>query len=96
MVCYEMYSRRTDITTPTVYLPMIESSLGIVGACLPLMKPILTEPRNRSIFSSIRTLISLNRTNEGEKQSEGYSDIEAGKTVMRRGLTVTHSTISLK
>ena len=28
--------------TPLVYWPMIESSLGIVGACLPMLRPLFT------------------------------------------------------
>ena len=32
-----------DMFTPTLYWPMVESSLGIVGACLPLLRPIISE-----------------------------------------------------
>ena len=45
-----------DLFTPTIYWPMIESSLGIVGACLPLLRPVVSEIASleslRSIFSS--------------------------------------------
>lgn len=30
----------TDMNTPMVYWAMIESSLGIVGACLPMFRPL--------------------------------------------------------
>ena len=30
------------MNTPLVYWPMIESSLGIVGACLPMLRPLFT------------------------------------------------------
>lgn len=35
-------SQITDINTPIVYLPMVESSFGIVGACLPMLRPLFT------------------------------------------------------
>ena len=31
---------RLDVLTPTLYWPMVEASLGIVGACLPSMRPL--------------------------------------------------------
>ena len=37
---------------------MVESSIGIVGACLPLLRPIITDTRARSILSSLRTMLS--------------------------------------
>ena len=32
----------TDTNSPQVYWPMIESSLGIVGACLPILRALFT------------------------------------------------------
>ena len=45
-----------DLFTPTLYWPMVESSLGIVGACLPLFRPIV-----KDIYPvrSIREIISF-------------------------------------
>lgn len=33
-------SQLADINTPIVYWPMVESSFGIVGACLPTFRPL--------------------------------------------------------
>ena len=35
-------SQYTDINSPIVYWPMIESSMGIMGACLPMLRPLFT------------------------------------------------------
>lgn len=45
-VVAETQSQNNDVTyilTPTLYWPMVESSLGVVGACLPSMRPIFTD-----------------------------------------------------
>ena len=52
------HSDDLDIMTPTVYWPMVESSLGIVGASLPLLRPVLVELVEGKTFNSIRSLIS--------------------------------------
>ncbi len=35
-------SQCTDMNSPIVYWPMIESSMGIMGACLPMLRPLFT------------------------------------------------------
>lgn len=37
----------TDFNTPIVYWPMVESSLGIVGACLPMLRPLFVGAPSR-------------------------------------------------
>ena len=37
----------TDLNSPLVFWPMIESSLGIVSACLPMLRPLFT-PKSTS------------------------------------------------
>ena len=73
---------RTDLLTPTVYWPMVESSLGIVGACLPLLRPIFTDTRAKNIFSSLRTLLSRpsSRSSSARTESLEYAKMEAGGT----------------
>lgn len=68
------------LLTPTVYWPMVESSLGIVGACLPLLRPIFTDTSAKSIFSSVRALISRSslRTDSADAPSLEYAKLEAG------------------
>ncbi|KAF6233129.1 hypothetical protein HO173_008673 [Letharia columbiana] len=70
----------TYLLTPTVYWPMVESSLGIVGACLPLLRPVFTDSPAKSIFSSLRAMISLSslRSNDARKPSGDYDKLEAG------------------
>ena len=42
-------------STPFIYWQMIESSVGIIGACLPMLRPICTE---YTVWSSIKTRLS--------------------------------------
>ena len=35
------------MTSPLVYWGMIESSFGIVGACLPMLRPLFTQESAR-------------------------------------------------
>ena len=55
------YANRSqiDMLTPTLYWPMIESSLGIVGACLPLMRPILQKISPHDVFRSLRSMFEF-------------------------------------
>lgn len=41
-------SQFTDMNTPLVYWPMVESSLGIVGACLPMLRPLFAVASSES------------------------------------------------
>lgn len=45
--------------TPTVYWPMVESSLGIVGACLPLLRPLFSRGSGGKGFGQVRDLRSV-------------------------------------
>lgn len=51
-------SLEADLLTPTLYWPMVESSLGIVGACMPLMRPIFSQT-SQSLLRSFRGMLSL-------------------------------------
>ena len=51
--------RKIDMLSPTLYWPMIESSLGIVGACLPLMRPVLQKIPPRDMFRSFRSMFEF-------------------------------------
>lgn len=59
---------------------MLESSLGIVGACLPLLRPIFTDTRAKSIFSSLRTMLSRSSSlsNSANAEAMEYVKMEAG------------------
>ena len=48
-----------DMLTPTLYWPMIESSLGIVSACLPLMRPIIQKISPQVVFRSLRSMFDF-------------------------------------
>ena len=59
---------------------MVESSLGIVGACLPLLRPMFTDTRVKSVFSSLRTMLSRSssRSNSANAEAMEYAKMEAG------------------
>lgn len=53
------YPLMKDLFTPTLYWPLVESSLGIVGACLPLYRPIISEIYPVRSIKEIITVPSL-------------------------------------
>lgn len=63
-----------------VYWPMVESSLGIVGACLPLLRPIFTDTPAKNIASSLRAMMSRSnvRTNSADTPSLEYANLKDG------------------
>ncbi len=48
--------------TPTVYWPMVESSLGIVGACLPLLRPLFSRGSESKGFGQVRNMRSVRQS----------------------------------
>lgn len=48
-----------DFTAPTIYWTMIESSLSIVSACLPTLRPLFHGHSPESMVRSVRSAISL-------------------------------------
>ncbi|KAG6993785.1 hypothetical protein G7Y79_00051g087050 [Physcia stellaris] len=71
-----------DVLTPTVYWPMVESSLGILGACLPSMRPVFTgcssrgfvrKLRSISYYSSSPSTTYHDRVEHGTRTSDGDS-----------------------
>ena len=59
---------------------MVESSLGIVGACLPLLRPIFTDVSAKELFSSLRAMMSRSslRSDNAHTESIEYAKSEAG------------------
>lgn len=59
---------------------MVESSLGVVGACLPLLRPIFTDTPAKNIFSSLRAMMSpsSNRSSSANTESLEYAKMEVG------------------
>ena len=55
-----------DLFTPTIYWPMVESSLGIVGACLPLLKPVVSD---FPVIQSFRSILSSRSTSRASSQN---------------------------
>ncbi|KAL8832109.1 MAG: hypothetical protein Q9191_000466 [Dirinaria sp. TL-2023a] len=63
-----------DITyeeTPMVYWPMVESSLGIIGACLPLMRPLFAGAASHGFMRHLHTFKS---SDEGSDTFWDHSD----------------------
>lgn len=46
-------------TAPTIYWTMIESSLSIISACLPILRPLFHGHSPESIVRSVRSILSL-------------------------------------
>ncbi|KAL8930017.1 MAG: hypothetical protein Q9172_000249 [Xanthocarpia lactea] len=46
----------TYVQTPIVYFPLVESSLGIVGACLPLMRPLFAGVTSRGFMRDLQSV----------------------------------------
>lgn len=65
---------QTYIVTPSIYWPMIESSLGIVGACLPLLRPLFPAASSAGFVRKLRSVniptIHFNDTKSEEDTSE--------------------------
>lgn len=59
---------------------MVESSLGIVGACLPLLRPIVTDTRAKNLFSSLRTMLLVSSSRPSSRMTESLEEakMEAG------------------
>lgn len=45
--------------TPTVYWPFIECTIGIIGACLPLFRPLFSSGSGSKGFGQVRNLRSV-------------------------------------
>ena len=57
---------------------MIESSLGIVGACLPLMRPIIQKMSPQDVFRSLRRMFEFSafRSNGSLKTTEANTTVD--------------------
>ena len=88
-----------DITwfeTPALLWPMIESALGIVGACLPLLRPLFAGTSTKGFMRNMRSVAIRTITGAEEpKPSEGsttavgsgsgFSGKKLGKTAVESG-----------
>ena len=58
----------TFIDTPLIYWPMVESSLGIVGACLPLLRPLFAgKSKGPVVVRQLRPVV-IPIIDEGEEE----------------------------
>ncbi len=55
----------TYLETPFVYWPMVESSLGIIGACLPQMRPLFASAAFQPLLGNLEALYSSTRKQIG-------------------------------
>ena len=58
----------TFIDTPIVYWPMIESGLGIVGACLPLLRPLFAGKSKGPVVVRKLQPVVIRHVDEGEEK----------------------------
>ena len=75
---------KIDMLTPTLYWPLIESSLGIVGACLPLMRPVIQKISPQDVFRSLRSMFqfSASRSNGSLKTKEAKTTLEIASSLI--------------
>ncbi len=66
--------------TPTVYWPMIESSLGIVGACLPLLRPIFSGASSKGFMRKLRMVDIPSDSSYQDPESSGGTGSTAAET----------------
>ena len=66
-----------DILTPTLYWPMIEASLGVVGASLPTMRPIAKRCIPEGSFQKLKSRTTSTWTLFGRRRSSSL-DLKAG------------------
>ncbi|KAI4127646.1 MAG: hypothetical protein LQ338_003094 [Usnochroma carphineum] len=45
-----------DLQTPLVYWPMVESAVGILGACLPLLRPLFAGAASRGFMRDLQSV----------------------------------------
>ena len=67
------------ILTPTIYWPMVESSLGIVGACLPLLRPLFPAASSPGFVRKLRSVNIPTIHFDDAKSEEGTSDVSFQK-----------------
>ena len=74
--------KSTDLETRLVYWPMVEASVGIVGACLPLLRPLFVGAASHGFMRSLKNvnIHSLNLNEETLKQLGDDSPGDPGST----------------
>lgn len=87
-----------DITwyeTPGVLWPLVESALGVVGACLPLLRPLFAGTSTKGFMRNLRSVAIRTITGAEEpKSSEGSTTAVAsgaGSSGKRSGKTAVES-----
>ena len=82
----------TYLMTPTLYWPMIESSLGIVGACLPLMRPLFTGAASKGFVRKLRKVTFPTLTYHDPKASKhsGTTAVASSEKSDKRSSSGSH------
>lgn len=69
----------TYVLTPSIYWPMVESSLGIVGACLPLLRPLFPATSSTGFVRKLRSVNIPTIHFDHEKSEEDTSEVSFPK-----------------
>lgn len=88
-VVAETQSQDNDVTyilTPTLYWPMVESSLGVVGACLPSMRPIFKDISLESVVRRVRSFVSISSIGSRESSETNDKSDDSSSAPSTRGL----------
>ncbi|KAL8943868.1 MAG: hypothetical protein Q9211_000807 [Gyalolechia sp. 1 TL-2023] len=58
LIVYQSWSdvATNDLQTPLVYWPMVESSVGIIGACLPLLRPLFAGATSHGFMRDLHSV----------------------------------------
>ena len=65
------------LLTPSLYWPMVESSLGIVGACLPLLRPLFTDGSRTRVVRKLRYVSGGNSKEKGSSEGAGTTAVNS-------------------
>lgn len=58
------------VESPAIYWSMVESSLGIVGACLPLLRPLVSNTTTSGFMRSMRSVTFVGSDNGSSMKLE--------------------------
>ena len=83
------------VQTPTVYWPMIECGLGVVSACLPLLRPLFSSGSNSKGFGQVRDIqsVRLNSTPANLPDLKPWAETSSSASTTRNDSEVSISKI---
>lgn len=62
-----------DVTAPAIYWTCVEGCLGVVSACLPVMRPLLSEQYYGNILRSLRSSVRGSKHSSNQSSKDSYN-----------------------